>query len=93
LSFAVAGRAELEAAVRAFEERGVEHSIITDLRPFGIAVLPFKDPDGIALEHRPALVDRPDHHIRRLVLSIHSVTGRAIGYRLVELSCRLPRPL
>ena len=42
--------AELEAAVRAFEERGVEHSTITDLPPFGIAVLPFKDPDGVALE-------------------------------------------
>jgi glyoxylase I family protein len=50
LSFGVAGRAELEAAVRAFEERGVEHSTITDLPPFGIAVLPFKDPDGVALE-------------------------------------------
>ncbi|HEY6589679.1 MAG TPA: VOC family protein [Actinomycetota bacterium] len=50
LSFAVAGRAELEAAVQAFEERGVEHSTITDLPPFGIAVLPFKDPDGVALE-------------------------------------------
>jgi catechol 2,3-dioxygenase-like lactoylglutathione lyase family enzyme len=50
LSFSVAGRAELEAAARAFEERGVEHSTITDLPPFGIAVLPFKDPDGVALE-------------------------------------------
>jgi hypothetical protein len=28
----------------------VEHSTITDLPPFGIAVLPFKDPDGVALE-------------------------------------------
>ena len=46
----MAGRAELEAAVWAFEERGVEHSTITDLPPFGIAVLPFKDPDGVALE-------------------------------------------
>jgi glyoxylase I family protein len=50
LSFGVAGRAELEAAVQAFEERGVEHSDITELPPFGIAVLPFKDPDGVALE-------------------------------------------
>jgi glyoxylase I family protein len=40
----------LEAAVQAFQERGVEHSEITDLPPFGIAVLPFKDPDGVALE-------------------------------------------
>jgi glyoxylase I family protein len=50
LSFGVAGRADLEAAVQAFEERGVEHGGITDLPPFGIAVLPFKDPDGVALE-------------------------------------------
>jgi len=50
LSFGVAGRAELEAAVQAFEERGVEHGGITELPPFGIAVLPFKDPDGLALE-------------------------------------------
>jgi glyoxylase I family protein len=50
LSFSVADRSELEAAMRAFQERGVEHSDITDLPPFGIAVLPFKDPDGVALE-------------------------------------------
>ncbi len=50
LSFGVAGRADLEAAVRAFEERGVDHGGIHDLPPFGIAVLPFKDPDGVALE-------------------------------------------
>jgi glyoxylase I family protein len=50
LSFSVTGRADLLAAVRAFQERGVEHSTITDLPPFGIAVLPFKDPDGVALE-------------------------------------------
>jgi glyoxylase I family protein len=50
LSFGVPGKADLHAAVQAFEERGVEHSDITDLPPFGIAVLPFKDPDGVALE-------------------------------------------
>jgi len=50
LSFAVAGRADLEAAVQAFKDHGVEHGGITDLPPFGIAVLPFKDPDGLALE-------------------------------------------
>jgi hypothetical protein len=36
--------------MQAFEERGVEHGGINDLPPFGIAVLPFKDPDGVALE-------------------------------------------
>ena len=30
--------------------RPMEHSAITDLPLFGIAVLPFKDPDGVALE-------------------------------------------
>jgi glyoxylase I family protein len=50
LGFGVAGRADLEAAVQAFKEHGVEHGGITDLAPFGIAVLPFKDPDGVALE-------------------------------------------
>jgi glyoxylase I family protein len=50
LSFAVVDRAALEAAAQAFKERGVEHSDITELPPFGIAVLPFKDPDGVALE-------------------------------------------
>ncbi|HKP07424.1 MAG TPA: VOC family protein [Microbacterium sp.] len=50
LSFAVPGRADLETAAQAFQERGVDHSEITELPPFGIAVLPFKDPDGVALE-------------------------------------------
>jgi glyoxylase I family protein len=50
LSFGVPSVAELQAAVRVFEERGVEHGGITELPPFGIAVLPFKDPDGVALE-------------------------------------------
>jgi catechol 2,3-dioxygenase-like lactoylglutathione lyase family enzyme len=50
LSFVVTSRADLETAAQAFQERGVEHSEITELPPFGIAVLPFKDPDGVALE-------------------------------------------
>jgi glyoxylase I family protein len=50
LSFSVGSKADLEAAAQSFEERGVEHSSISDLPPFGIAVLPFKDPDGVALE-------------------------------------------
>jgi hypothetical protein len=48
LSLSMPGRADLEAAVRVFQERGVEHSTITELPPFDIAVLPFKDPDGVA---------------------------------------------
>jgi glyoxylase I family protein len=50
LSFGVPSMADLEAAARTFEEAGVEHGGITALPPFGIAVLPFKDPDGVALE-------------------------------------------
>ena len=50
LSFGVPSMADLHAAVRVFEERGVEHGGITELPPFGIAVLPFKDPDRVALE-------------------------------------------
>ena len=81
LSFAVAGRAELEAAVQAFAERGVEHSAITDLPPFGIAVLPFKDPDGLALElHRPPVATeqqrRPDV-VHRHLTALAWVCGTA----------------
>jgi len=50
LSFGVAAKADLEAAVQAFEERCVEHGGINTPPPFGISVLPFKDPDGVALE-------------------------------------------
>jgi glyoxylase I family protein len=50
LSFNVASRADLEAAARRLDEAGVPHSEIFELVPFGIALLPFKDPDGIQLE-------------------------------------------
>ena len=50
LSFSVPSRADLEQAVRLFDERGVEHGAITRLAGFGIDVLPFEDPDGIQLE-------------------------------------------
>jgi glyoxylase I family protein len=46
----VGREAAAPSAVQAFEERGVQHGGITDLPPFGIAVLPSKDPDGLALE-------------------------------------------
>jgi hypothetical protein len=32
------------------DEWGVTHGEIYDLVPFGIALLPFRDPDGIQLE-------------------------------------------
>jgi glyoxylase I family protein len=50
LSFNVASRADLEAAAGRLDEAGVPHSDICELVPFGIALLPFKDPDGIQLE-------------------------------------------
>jgi glyoxylase I family protein len=50
LSFNVDRRTDLDAAVSLFDERGIPHGEITDLVPFGITVLPFRDPDGVQLE-------------------------------------------
>jgi catechol 2,3-dioxygenase-like lactoylglutathione lyase family enzyme len=50
LSFNVASRAALEGAAKLFEERGIEHGDILELSAFGIAVLPFRDPDNIQVE-------------------------------------------
>ncbi len=50
LSFSVGSRAELEDAVKLFDERGVPHGPITPLEGFGILVLPFRDPDNIQVE-------------------------------------------
>jgi len=50
LSFNVGSRAELEAAVKLFDERGVAHGPIKALDGFGILVLPFRDPDNIQVE-------------------------------------------
>jgi glyoxylase I family protein len=57
LSFSVPGRADLEQAVRLFDERGVEHGAITRLAGFAIDVLPFEDPDGIQLELTAPVAD------------------------------------
>jgi glyoxylase I family protein len=51
LSFSVGSRADLENAVRLFEERGVSHGEIKDLGPtLPIYVLAFRDPDNIQVE-------------------------------------------
>ncbi len=50
LSFAVAGREDLERAVKLFDERGIPHGEITPLEAFGITVLMFRDPDNIQIE-------------------------------------------
>ena len=50
VSFNVSSRAELEAALKLFDERGVPHGPIKTLEGFGILVLPFRDPDNIQVE-------------------------------------------
>jgi catechol 2,3-dioxygenase-like lactoylglutathione lyase family enzyme len=50
LSFSVGSLAELEEAVRLFDEREVPHGEIRTLSGFGIHVLPFRDPDNIQIE-------------------------------------------
>jgi catechol 2,3-dioxygenase-like lactoylglutathione lyase family enzyme len=50
LSFTVASRADLDAAARLLDERGVPHGEIATLAGFGIAILPFRDPDNIQVE-------------------------------------------
>jgi len=50
LSFGVSDHEDLERAVALLDEHGVPHGPITALSSFGISVLPFRDPDGIALE-------------------------------------------
>ena len=58
LSFGVATRADLEQAVRLFDELGVTHGSITRLPSVGFDILSFEDPDGIQLE-LTAPVDPP----------------------------------
>lgn len=50
VSFAVATRADLDAAADALLSRGIEHGEVMELAPFGIAILSFSDPDGVHLE-------------------------------------------
>jgi len=47
ISLGVANRAELYQALALLEERGVEHTAITDLCELGLTVLCCNDPDGI----------------------------------------------
>jgi catechol 2,3-dioxygenase-like lactoylglutathione lyase family enzyme len=57
LSFSVPARADLDAAVSVLDERGVDHGPIREIVPFGISLLAFFDPDGIALELTAPLSD------------------------------------
>lgn len=52
VSFAVDSRADLDAAIKKFDENNVSHGEIKDLSPHGMPfmVLAFRDPDNIQLE-------------------------------------------
>ena len=50
LSFNVKTRAELDEAMKLFDERGIPHGPIKTLEGFGICVLPFRDPDNVQIE-------------------------------------------
>ena len=50
VSFGVPDRAYLERAIAILDARGVPHGEISDLEPFGISILAFRDPDNIQLE-------------------------------------------
>ena len=50
LSFAVASRADLDAAVTALSGAGIEHGEVIELTDAGLAVLSFQDPDDINIE-------------------------------------------
>jgi catechol 2,3-dioxygenase-like lactoylglutathione lyase family enzyme len=57
LSFSVPSGADLDAATRLLDERGVEHGPIRQLVSLGLSFLAFFDPDGIALELTAPLAD------------------------------------
>lgn len=50
LSFAVGSRADLEAATAVLDQHGVDRGEITDLPPFQVYILAFRDPDNIQVE-------------------------------------------
>lgn len=50
LSFSVRDRDQLVTCAEILDQNDVAHGPVIDLQPFGIAVLSFKDPDGIQLE-------------------------------------------
>ena len=50
VSFAVDSRDDLEKAVSALEEAGIEHGDPRELTDAGLVILSFQDPDGINLE-------------------------------------------
>ena len=55
VSFTVPGRADLDAALTALGDAGIEHGEVIELADAGIAILSFQDPDGINIELTAAL--------------------------------------
>ena len=55
VSFMVPGRADLDAALAALGDAGIEHGEVIDLVDAGIAILSFQDPDDINVELTAAL--------------------------------------
>jgi glyoxylase I family protein len=43
-------QADLERAVKVFDERGISHGEIKDLGGLGILVLAFRDPENVQIE-------------------------------------------
>jgi len=50
VSFAVASKADLDAAAAALTEAGIEHGEVNELTDAGMAILSFQDPDDINIE-------------------------------------------
>jgi glyoxylase I family protein len=50
LSFGVPSREDLLRAIEVLDHHDVPHGEISDLAPFGISILAFRDPDNIQLE-------------------------------------------
>ena len=50
VSFAVENREELERAAEFLDAQGIARGEITDLAPFGIYIMAFRDPDNVQLE-------------------------------------------
>lgn len=50
VSFAVASRADLQAAADAVASAGIQHGQVQDLPHAGLAILSFQDPDNINIE-------------------------------------------
>lgn len=60
VSFAVESRNDLERIAAEFDQLGIDHGEIRDLKSSGITILSFQDPDDINLELTAPLVAHSD---------------------------------